>query len=987
VTITGEIKAPWPRQFALEVKSACDRSPDPVGAMTGFTRLAEARPDPPAVAALDDMALVFSASPYLTDLLLGDELLLDSVCSASLEGGLPDIEFVRRTFNDCPDTGRLRKEKSRLLFRIALADLARRASTERVVERLSDLADCTCQRIYGLALDEMLDIHGEPHEAEGDGSDPWSFAVIAMGKLGSRELNFSSDIDLIFVYSSEHGETANAERISGRELATRLARRLTRMLSERAAEGALYRVDLRLRPMGRSGDVATSMRAAEIYYESWGETWERQALLRARHCAGAEDLGNAFIEMVRPFVFRRYLDYQSLEAIGRIKDRIEAEMSESARAGDNVKLSPGGIREIEFTIQSLQLLHGGRDKSLRTNSTLGALERLQAGSYLNVEQIGRLRDAYLFMRDLENRLQMHGNLQTQRLPEEAGRMAVLARLMGVDEADSAKAAAELRHRYDAHRDSVREIYEKVIPRADAAKAVRSLPVGGPEWSSRDATLERLAEAGFRDPRAAYRSLMSIREDPADPLSTTTRDLFNKLAPDLVLKAAESPDPDAVLARLDSLVRAHGHRSTFFDRLRRRSDVLDLLSRTLGGSVYLTGILISNPELMDQIMRPDAVHVPRSPEIARDSLAAFLETAGDGPARVRELASARRANELAIGLRDLLQKSDVRMVCRELSNLADACLETALDLAREVISSRSDVEPADLSRFAVLALGSLGSGELTYNADLDLLFVFSAADLDDDDMRRRTACIRLAERVIGILSGQAGGATVYSIDARLRPDGSQGMIAMPAEAAADYYRQRAASFERQALLRLRLIAGDSAAAAPMLQCREEILFSKAPSAKDLESCAEIRRRYILEVAGDRPEKNLKYGPGGLLDAEYGAQLLALAHGHADKRLRGQSILKILDAARQSGLLSRECYTGLRDGWLTMKAVENKLRLTYERPRNVLPDPESKEAAFLARLLDWPEPGSFFRYLEGVRARVNEAYNSILDDLGIKSEAEN
>ncbi|MDP8254477.1 MAG: bifunctional [glutamate--ammonia ligase]-adenylyl-L-tyrosine phosphorylase/[glutamate--ammonia-ligase] adenylyltransferase [Candidatus Alcyoniella australis] len=977
----SEILGPagWPLPARVAAVAACSGSVDSQAAALGFMRLAELRPQPVDEAAMPDLALIFGASPFLGELLLSDDELLDALCRGGLNAALPDARQIDARLAGCGDAEQLRLVRSRLLFTIALSDLARRADTPRVLLALSDLADCVCQRAWELAC-EGLDVQRFDND-EGQGG--WAFCTLAMGKLGARELNFSSDIDLVFVHSGEPAGGADDRVAGGHELAAAVARRMIKLMTAPGRGGALYRVDLRLRPMGRSGDVVTSLRAAEVYYESWGETWERQALLRARPCAGNIELGYELLELLRPFVFRRYLDHQSLEAVARIKERMEAELGAAARQGDDVKLSPGGIRELEFIVQSLQLIHGGRDKSLRTTSTLDALEAATRSGHIEADRAQRLRDSYLFLRELENRLQMHGNLQTQLLPHDQRRMAALARLMGIAQTDDIRAAQQLRQRYDEIRHGVREIYEQVVPARATRSSTHSMPLGGPEWAARKGTIQRLDEAGFADPKAAYAALISIREDPSEPERSATRELFARLAPELVARAAQTPDPDAALMRMERFVRARGNRSSLFKRLWSRQREIELLLRALGGSAYMAGILIAHPELSSQVLRPDAVLLPRGLKAARSSVDAFLEGTRDPMERAAELARSRRANELAIGLRDMLQAADVRRICSELSDLAQACCEVCLDLARKRVSARHDVEPGDLGGFAVLALGSLGPRELTFNADLDLLFCFQDVEYDDQGIRQRTALTRLAETLIVLLAGSRTAGPIYRIDARLRPDGGQGAIAMPASATANYFRTRAAPFERQALLRMRLLAGDAAVAEPLLRARDELLFSGPAARDDLQQCAQIRERYFSQIDGP-PQLELKFGPGGLLDVEFGVQLLALAHGYDHQGLRSGATLTIINAAARAGLIQSKSAAALRLGWLTLKAVENKLRLTYERPRSTMPQPGTAEAAFLGRLLDWPEPGPFYEYLDRVRRDVETAYLELLSGLGIEIE---
>ena len=731
-----------------------------------------------------------------------------------IEGGLkPKLEA-------CDYAGalaELRRFKQREMLRIAARDLARLGNVVEITREISDLADACLDAVWRICRQQFTERFGQPFHQDAEGN--WrrtEFCVLGMGKLGGQELNYSSDVDVLFLHGDE-GEVfkatpakkkAQRATMSNRQFFNKLAEAFIAEVSRVTPDGMLFRIDLRLRPEGDAGPLCRSLESYENYYTEWGQTWERMMLIKARGVAGDESLAAEFLEMIQPFRFPPSLSADVLHEVAAVKDRIEKEVVGAEELERNVKLGRGGIREIEFVAQSLQILHAGRLPFLQTAQTLPCLAKLAQYKLLAEEEAQQLAAAYQFLRDVEHRLQMEENQQTHTIPADRQAQLRLARLMGF------KSWAEFEAARQRHTGNVRRVYDQLL-KSDAPKSTHAvLP---PEFDGAEAEWENLLAAhSFRDPETAFRLLKEFAEGPGyvhvSPHTTElARQLILKLLALCPKKSAfrnsdksrardesrcpKSPilsDPDRVVTRLDSFIEAYGTRTALFEMWNGNPAAFELMLLLFDRSEFLAEAAIRDPDLIDDFVAGGRLRQRKmAPEILKD-----LRHGHDDEDQFFWLRRYHEAELMRLGLRDILGLADFEQNLAELSALADACLQYAL----EVVMRKNKIRTPP---FVVIGLGKLGGCEIDYGSDLDLLFV------TDAKAKALPKLQRLAVNMKELLSRRTEQGIVFHTDARLRPDGEKGLLVNTLAAYEKYYRQRAQLWEIQALTRPRPVAGNFA----------------------------------------------------------------------------------------------------------------------------------------------------------------------------------
>jgi glutamate-ammonia-ligase adenylyltransferase len=884
--------------------------------------------------------------------------------------------------DDVPGLHRLlRALRVREVLRIGLRDL-RRARVGEITGELSGLA-CACLDAAVRFHDRRLRArHGPPAGLEERPAGA-GFCVIAMGKLGARELNFSSDVDLLYVYGRD-GHTSGVGAASPdtpRERAVthfayfaKLAEQVTEAIARPTEDGFVFRVDLNLRPDGQNGPIVNSLRAAGLYYESFGRSWERNALVKARPAAGDLPVGEELLRGLEPFVWRASLDTAVVSEIQAMKARIDARAGAEGR--EDLKLGRGGIREIEFFVSALQLLHGGRPqgRALRERSVIPALDRLLFAGIVPARDRDRLADAWLFLRRAEHRVQMVAGAQTHRLPPPGERLP-LARSMGYASEESFEQALS------AHRDRVAELFAGLLgtteaPALDPELALLVDPDVEPERRAAIAT-----RRGLGDPERALASIdaMARRRTPFAPMG----DVGAAVA--LLDDALGTPDPDQALGHLADFASALRNPEPYFDVLRQRRQVSRLLLSLFGTSDFLSKRFLRHPELIDALLRETPRVEIKEPATFRRELGERLALLpGDGPADVRledELGELRRyRNEeiLRVGLADIAGYLELPAVMAQLTDLAEACLDRSLDAAEREARSRGASPP---SRLCVVGMGKLGGRELGYHSDLDLIFLYPSGPPEAHPLYAR-----LAQRFIAFLQMPLREGRLYQIDTRLRPSGNQGALVVGVDGFTRYHLGddggvRSQLWERQALLRARHVAGDPA---PFREVEERVIapvvFGRREDRAALS--AEIRRmreRMESEIGREAARgRNPKTGRGGLVDVEFAAQYLQLLHGHDHPALRTPSTPVALDRLRAASLLAEEPWRALARGYEFLRKVELRLRIVHDYAIDHLPE-GGPPLAQLARRLGWagPEPGQRFLAEYGrVTRAVRAAFEAVV-----------
>jgi glutamate-ammonia-ligase adenylyltransferase len=862
---------------------------------------------------------------------------------------LPELPAIIREGGDGEDhvaaAAALRAWRQRAFLQIGARDLWGIASLGETLASITAVAETAIAAATRIARRQLEVEYGI---LELDPGRRTRFAVLGMGKLGGGELNYSSDVDLVFLHEAEGPESSGGRRgaLAPRAYFTRLCERLVRLLSEVTDAGFVFRVDLRLRPDGNNGPLTSSLAATLRYYEAFGRTWERAALFKARPVGGDLDLGEEALADLEPFIYRRTLDFTMISDLEQMKARIDQEVSQAVRER-HVKLGPGGIRELEFLVQSFALVHGGRDRRLRERNTLALLRELVATGHLPESEGRALAEAYGWLRRVENVLQLDDDRQLHSLPQGeedlrgvARRLAlhlegsgpIWERAPGRDEL-AVFAAEHARHTgfvHAAFAELFRGRRQRTMEIGDAA--ARRL-VDDPEGQE---ALERLGELGFTDPGRAVEALRRIRDGSSSrrPPGAEARRRVLDLAPALLGAARRTTSPDRALAHLADFLDRVGARQTFIALLSENPATLALLLNLFATSEYLTRELLAHPELLDTLVRSDLAKVSKTPAQFGAELDAQLASATDLEQRLDVLRRYRHDEFLRIGLHDIQGELHYAEVSAQLSALAEVCLERAHRIALDERVARYGV-PADLD-LVVVALGKLGGGELNYHSDLDLIFVYGPSGQartggEAPRVGPHEFFAKVAQLLLSTLQIATREGYVYKIDTRLRPSGRAGALVTSLDGFAQYHARSSAVWERQALIRARPVAGSPALCAQVAQVIEAFVYGRGLSDEERREIARLRGRMERELAREDAEHlNLKTGRGGLVDVEFIAQVMALMHGHDHPAVRRRATRDALDALGRKGLLSAEDHQILTSAHAFFRGLENRLRIEGEVP---------------------------------------------------------
>ncbi|MBI5785162.1 MAG: bifunctional [glutamate--ammonia ligase]-adenylyl-L-tyrosine phosphorylase/[glutamate--ammonia-ligase] adenylyltransferase [Rhodocyclales bacterium] len=819
----------------------------------------------------------------------------------------------------------LRRLKQQVYVRIATRDLAGNAPLAEVTEAMTLLAEIAVETASQVLHDSLAARYGEPRNSRGEAQ---RLIVVGMGKLGGRELNVSSDIDLIFVYP-EDGDTDGAHAISNFEFFTRLGRQLIAAISEVTNDGQVFRVDMRLRPNGDSGPLVCSFDMLENYFVTQGREWERYAWIKARPLTGARH--DELEAIRRPFVFRKYLDFGTINAMRDLHAQIRREVAKKDMA-DNVKLGPGGIREIEFIAQVFQLIRGGRDRSLQIKPTLQVLKLLVEKSQLSPDAEAELAAAYDFLRRLEHRLQYLDDAQTHSLPEKAEDRQLVAEAMGFGSFEAL--AMEL----DDHRLNVARHFESVFadPNGDKHRLDGVWPATADESQA-----ARLAALGFRDAAAACARLAGIRSGSRyRQLSDGARSRFDALVPRLIEAAAALAEPDAALSRGLDLLEAVSRRAAYLALLQQYPQALTKVAQIVGSSVWAANYLIRHPVLLDELLDPRLLEAAHDWQSFRSQLAQTLdEVEPDTERQMDLLREAHHAQVFRLLAQDLSGLLTVEKLADHLSELADIMVDRALILAWRKLLKRH----VDTPRFAVISYGKLGGKELGYASDLDIVFLF-----DDPAPEAAEIYSRLATRLNTWLSAQTSAGQLFETDLRLRPSGDAGLVVSSMAAFRKYQLESAWLWEHQALTRARFTAGDPAVGAAFEAVRCEVLTQKRDLGKLREEVMAMRKKMLDAHATKLDERDtvfdLKHDPGGLIDVEFAVQYLVLGYSWQYCELtENKGNIALLAMAARRGLIPVDLADAVRDAYRDYRRMQHALRLNDQKSRVAKADVADRVAA--------------------------------------------
>lgn len=915
-----------PNDTWCEEKAATTFNPERT--RTALARLREAWPG--ALPPLEELVASFplgeapllhllAYSPIATEKLMRDPAALawlaePGICTENRPLWQMHVDLSRAKGSDPPfdpDFKALRQQKAREMLRIALREISRSAPVSQTAHELSLVAELAVSEIYSGWRDKLGERWGDPAS---------QFCVLAMGKFGGSELNYSSDIDVVFLYS-EDGQLNPS--FSYKMFFTRLAEKIISVFTASHDAGSLFRIDLRLRPDGNAGPLVRSLDGMEHYYAGYGETWERMALIKARPVAGDPELGYEFLHRLQPFIYPRHLTSETLKEIAALKQRIDTELVAPQHQNREIKRGRGGIREIEFIVQSLQLIHGSHHPFLQEPGTLkalGALKSLGDGSLLTAPTAELLAGRYSFLRTLEHRLQIVDEKQTHLVPDDPAALGNLSASLGFDSVP-------------AFRDKLRETTRRVREIFDSHFG--DLP---------DVPAEEVDDLGFfRSPQDAEKLLARLSgQDEGGNLSPRTRRVFRGLKPSLLRSMGYAAEPDLVLNRLVRFVENYGIRATLYELLIQHPRLLELLTKLFDASNFVSEVAIRRPELIDEIARTG--HIDHRNRVS-DYLTKLESEAGNGSGNNTGdlLRVFRNAAIVRIALRDVLKLASMDEILLEYTALAESCL------VHYMKSTGAD------EKLTVVALGKFGARELSYGSDLDIVFIGRDAEAASDILREFS---RASEE-----------GPLDEIDARLRPDGRSGVLACPLDAYRTYFEDRAGLWEAQALTKARPVCGPESE--PVMEAIREIWRRRGADPGLFPEIRSMLDRIHKERGGEDDVADFKTGRGGMVSIEFAIQ--------AHQMRAGLWETNTLEAARKlagAGAIPGDAAREIIDAYQFLRRCAFILRRLENRSVSQLPaDPTAREA--LARRLGFPDVDSFLERYREVRERARSAVESLLD----------
>ena len=902
---------------------------------------------------------VCACSDFVAEQVVRDPLmLLELAQSGVLErsfatGELRDqIATAAQAADSEDELGRnLRRQRMRQQVRIIWRDLSRQANLIETCRDLSDMADACIDQAYRWLYTRHCQQFGTPIGRRS--GEPQHLVILGMGKLGAVELNLSSDIDLIFGYP-EGGETTGVKRpLDNQEFFIRLGQRLIKALDPVTVDGFVFRVDMRLRPYGSSGALVLSFNALEQYYQDQGRDWERYAMIKARVVGGDQAAGELLLEMLRPFVYRRYLDFSAIEALRTMKQLIQQEVRRKGMA-ENIKLGAGGIREVEFIAQAFQLIHGGRDLSLQQRPLFKVLSTLEGQGYLPSAVTNELREGYEFLRYTEHAIQAIADRQTQMLPDNELDQARIAFMMGFDSWPA------FHERLMHWRERVSWHFRQVIADPDEEQDEGEVTVGGewlPLWEEsqdEEAASRQLTEAGFANAQTALRQLSNLRGSPQlRSMQRLGRERLDAFIPRLLAQAVEHENPDLVLERVLPLVEAVARRSAYLVLLTENPDALRRLLTLCAASPWIAEQIARFPLLLDELLNEGRLfNPPLAPELAaelRERLVRIPED--DLEQQMEALRHFKLAHRLRVAASEISGGLPLMKVSDYLTWLAEAILEQVLALAwrhtvaRHGTPRRPDGSPCDPG-FIIVGYGKVGGIELGHGSDLDLVFIHDGDPQAETDGAKpldgAQFFTRLGQRIIHLLTTQTNSGQLYEVDMRLRPSGASGLLVSSLGAFDRYQQNEAWTWEHQALVRARVLVGSPDVGTAFEQVRTRVLGRERDVDTLRSEVSEMRAKMRdnlgtrITAAGTAANAfdatvpfDLKQDAGGIVDIEFMVQYAALAWSREHPALvRHTDNIRILEGLEQAGLLSESDAGLLREAYKAYRAAAHRQALQNE-----------------------------------------------------------
>ncbi|NIO08996.1 MAG: bifunctional [glutamate--ammonia ligase]-adenylyl-L-tyrosine phosphorylase/[glutamate--ammonia-ligase] adenylyltransferase [Deltaproteobacteria bacterium] len=950
-----EAIAGLPESLRERIERLIRESPSPTLAECNLPRLIEAS-EVDSIQKIPDEYLsplfrLLGGSAFLSDILVRQgsgwpDVFLTAVKTSqkTFDEHLSDLApLSTQETSDHELAGGLRRHKQLEMLRIGTRDLSSLAPPVETMRELTALAEASLHTAYRCCRAHLERDFGNlkvPDKETANG-----FAILGMGKLGGGELNFSSDIDLIYFYEQDQGESKGGPKgkIRPRDFFTRLAERITQLMGDITEDGFVFRTDLRLRPLGRNGPLVQSLDSTLLYYESWGQSWERAALIKARPVAGDRELGYRFLKAVEPFVYRRYLDYTTVEDLREMKLRIEQELVTPGGKERDLKQGTGGIREVEFFTQALQLVNGGYESELRGSNTLRALERLAQHRFIPADEKTLLSEAYIFLRNVEHKVQMVREAHSFLIPRDEEEERFLARRLNVVPEPGGDERSRFWKDYHRHTASVRQIFERLFYSAQKEMEPEKSSSFGKLWNNLDheeSALEQLKQIGFSDTQRTYRTLLEIRDGtPYSPPSPRRLKIMTVLGPALISEVLRWESPDRTLFNLAEFSHRVGGRTGFLSLLAENPGTMRLLISLFANSQFLTDIFLKRAELLDSLIRVDLSRLRKTKDEMFKDLMSHLEPEEDLEDKLNALRRYRAEEFIRIGLHDIGGELELEEVIEQLSDLADVSVQGAVKLACDEVEERYGTISG--GAFVVIGMGKLGGREINYHSDLDLIFIYDAPREARSEGGTSEGIVpheyymRIGQKLMTFLTATMQEGIVYKIDMRLRPSGNAGPLVTSLEAFCDYHQTSGELWERQALIKARFVAGDTNLGLNAERAASATAHGEGLPEEGIEKINHLRMRMERELAGESDSQfNLKKGKGGMVDVEFITQMLLLKWGHLHPTIRQGSTLKALRELHDQKILNEVDYALLSDGYRFLRQIDHRLRLKHDQSIDLL-----------------------------------------------------
>lgn len=805
-----------------------------------------------------------SCSPFLARMLVKDALLLqDLLENLHKSYKIEDMQkflAAQNIFDESSLKRALRLLRKQVMARMIVRDLNNLADLHEIMQTTSQLAECAINTAIHYLNTWLVEAYGQPVSANGESQN---LIVIGMGKLGGGELNVSSDIDLIFAYEAE-GDTQGDKTISNQDFFTRLAKKLIAAIDEITEDGFVFRVDMRLRPFGSEGALVSNLDALEDYYQNNGREWERYAWIKGREVTG----GNQVSRILKPFVFRKYLDFGAFDSMRDLKIQIQRDVN-SKGLHDNIKLGRGGIREIEFIAQVFQLIRGGQDSSLQIKPTLSVLELLKDKGLLSEKTVAELSEAYVYLRNLEHRLMYLEDMQTQELPKSDEAKARIANAMNFDKKDN-YGWSEFLAKLDGYRKQVQQHFDETFEEGDAGQDV--LEAEKSIWNGALAELEAVAvlqKIGFAEAQETLRRLNTLHQSSRYlQLPELSRQRFDALMPHAISQSAKMPNSDITLMRVIDLMESICRRASYLALLAEHAQAMQLLVKLCSSSPWLANYLTQHPILLDELLDTRTLYaVPDFAALRVELLGRMAEAQGDIERQMDVMRHFKHANVFRFAVQDINSELALETLSDYLSDLA--CL--ILNVALETIWPNVRGKHLDVPKFAVIGYGKLGGKELGYASDLDIIFLY-----DDEAPEAGEVYARFAQRINNWFNSLTSAGLLYETDLQLRPDGNSGLLVSSVAAFREYQLHKAWLWEHQAITRARFVAGDAHIGKKFDTIRHEVMTQQRDRVKLKQEVLSMREKMRSAQHLHDGVFDLKQSLGGIIDVEFLVQYLVLLH---------------------------------------------------------------------------------------------------------------